>query len=126
MPSAVPSAEEAIFTSTPAASSAAFGSRSSSSRKPRKAITKTARLPARELTGTRLASRETLTTTPSTRRVRSGTQEPLMTDETPRAASAGVTGQTGTTLVERATASLAHTIVTHPKFVLVAATLLTL
>ncbi len=48
-----------------------------------------------------------------------------MTEDAPRAASAGVTGQTGTTLVERATASLAHTIVTHPHQVLVFAFALT-
>ncbi|MEZ0227298.1 MAG: MMPL family transporter, partial [Planctomycetota bacterium] len=48
-----------------------------------------------------------------------------MAEDAPRAASAGVTGQTGTSLVERATASLAHTIVTHPKQVLVVAFALT-
>lgn len=48
-----------------------------------------------------------------------------MAEDAPRAASAGVTGQTGTTLVERGTASLAHVIVTHPKSVLVVAFALT-
>ncbi len=46
-------------------------------------------------------------------------------EEAPRAASAGVTGQTGTALAERFTAWLAHVIVTHPKSVLAVAFALT-